>query len=81
MGEPSSSSSVSFYLKYFFAVGLSQIFMKLGMNDTRIYRVTKLILNICIHYANYVKGANKTQWSYFSSLVFDRSRCYCHDLC
>ena len=35
--------------------------MKLGMSDTTAtrYRVTEHILNMCINYANYVKGAHK----------------------
>jgi len=41
--------------------------MKLGVNDMRVrdHKVTEWILNICINYSNYIKGAHKV-WSYFS---------------
>ena len=43
-------SSVIFYLICFFCVIFSLILMKLGVSDlrTRGYKVTELILNVCI---------------------------------
>jgi len=60
------SWSVIFYLNCFFCLSLSLIFMKLGVNDVRArgYKVTERILNICINYANLVKGAHRTHRSY-----------------
>jgi len=45
--------------------------MNLGMNDmmaslARSYKFTERVLNICINYANKVKGAHKTQQCCFS---------------
>ena len=52
----------SFTLSCFFSISLCLILMKLAVNDKRArgYKVTEWILNICINYANWVRGAYKT---------------------
>jgi len=59
-GRP-SSSSVSCYLNCFFSVRLNLILVKLRTNDmtARGYKVSEQILNMCINYVYYVKGAHK----------------------
>ena len=57
----SGNVSVNFCLNCFFSIRLRS--MKLGISDMRAkgYKVKEQILNICINYANSVKGAHRTQ--------------------